>query len=363
MSAPERSPTRQARPTLGVRAGLQRGVSMLELMVGVVICLLVGLAATTGAATFLAAQRQSVGVGGALINADTVLASLREEASAAGLGFFADGAFLCPLMNLSNGTAAIMDGSPFIPVWVTPDGTNSQLDIISSNTVTGGATVRLGDTSLATSAEVTSLIPATVGDTILLAPVDPADPCVVRTVTTNTPATPTAPQQVAYANVATARHNRATFTTSPVFLERSRMALLGQLRWTRFRLNGTNLIVERPLEGTSATLAHNVTAFRVEYGMAGTGASALSTWAPANAASAPIAANNLARLRALRIGLVTRSPQREKPLAGGACAASSGLPVLFGTATTADVTDWQCFRFRTAQTIVPMRNLLMGMTP
>jgi type IV pilus assembly protein PilW len=342
---------------------LPRGVSMLELMVGIVISLLVGLAAATGAATFLAAQRQSVGVGGALINVETVLASVREEATAAGLGFFADGAFLCPLMNLSNGTAVIMDGSPFIPVWVTPDGSNSRLDILSANTVTGGATVRLGDTSLANSAEVTSLIPAAVGEAILLAPLDPSEPCVVRTVTANTVATATAPQALSYASITSARHNRAAFTTSPLFLERSRMALLGQLRWTRFRLSGTNLIMERPLEGTSATLAHNVTAFRVEYGMAATGASALSAWSPANAASAPVAASNLARLRALRIGIVTRSPQREKPLAGGACAASTGLPPLFGTATTADVSDWQCFRFRTAQTIVPLRNLLLGLTP
>jgi type IV pilus assembly protein PilW len=360
MSGPELRSSRTPGPA---RAGrLRRGLSMLELMVGIVISLLVGLAAATGAATFLAAQRQSVGVGGALVNVETVLASVREEASAAGLGFFADGAFLCPLMNLSNGAAVIMDGSPFIPVWVTPDGTNSRLDILSANTVTGGATVRLGDTSLATSAEVTSLIPAAVGETILLAPVDTSEPCVVRSVTTNTAATATAPQAVAYANVTSARHNRATFTTSPLFLERSRMALLGQLRWTRFRLNGTNLIMERPLEGTSATLAHNVTAFRVEYGMAATGASALSAWARGNAASAPVAANNLARLRALRVGVVTRSPQREKPLAG-VCAASTGLPILFGVATTADVSDWQCFRFRSAQTIVPMRNLLLGLAP
>ncbi len=336
---------------------------MLELMVGIVISLLVGLAAATGAATFLAAQRQSVGVSGAIINADTALAVVREEASSAGLGFFADGSLLCPRMNLSNGTAVIMDDSPFIPVWVTPDGSNSRLDIISSGNVTGAATVRLGDTSLAESAEVTSLLPAAVGQAILLAPVDTSDPCVVRTVTANAAATSTAPQTVSYANASTARFNRATFTNSPLFLERSRMALLGDLRWTRFRLNGTNLVMERPLEGTSATLAHNVTAFRVEYGMAGVGSTALAAWTPANAASAPVAASNLARLRALRIGVVTRSPQREKPLASGACTASSGLPVLFGAATTADVSDWQCFRFRTAQSVVPMRNLLMGLTP
>jgi len=30
---------------------------------------------------------------------------------------------------------------------------------------------------------------------------------------------------------------------------------------------------------------------------------------------------------------------------------------------TADVTDWQCYRFRTALTVVPLQNFVMGVAP
>ena len=67
--------------------------------------------------------------------------------------------------------------------------------------------------------------------------------------------------------------------------------------------------------------------------------------------------------RALRIGLVTRSPQPEKPNAAGECEATTALPELFGETIAPDVDDWSCFRYRTVIAAVPLRNLVMGMTP
>jgi hypothetical protein len=36
---------------------------------------------------------------------------------------------------------------------------------------------------------------------------------------------------------------------------------------------------------------------------------------------------------------------------------------LFGAAVPADVADWQCYRYRTVQLVVPLRNLVLGMVP
>jgi type IV pilus assembly protein PilW len=71
----------------------------------------------------------------------------------------------------------------------------------------------------------------------------------------------------------------------------------------------------------------------------------------------------LPRVRALRIGMVTRSPQREKPNAAGNCEASTAKPQLFGAEVEPDVSDWACYRYRTAIVVVPLRNLVMGVTP
>ena len=66
-------------------------------------------------------------------------------------------------------------------------------------------------------------------------------------------------------------------------------------------------------------------------------------------------------MRALRIGFVVRSPQPEKPKAAGACEATTTLPTLFGAAITPDVANWQCYRYRTAIVIAPMRNIVYGL--
>jgi Tfp pilus assembly protein PilV len=73
----------------------QRGVSIIELMVGLVVAMLVGLAATSSAVVFTASQRQGIGVGGVVVNVGTALAALKNDAATAGLGFFGDSRYLC----------------------------------------------------------------------------------------------------------------------------------------------------------------------------------------------------------------------------------------------------------------------------
>jgi type IV pilus assembly protein PilW len=344
-------------------SGLRRGLSLIELMVGIVVALLVSLTATSGAMLFTAAQRQGIGTGGTLINANTALAALRDDVSAAGLGFFGDSQFLCQRLNLSNDTAVLLDGVDFTPVTITTEAAGDRVDVLYATDVSAGANVLLNAAATAGSAPVRSLLPVAVGQAVLLAPATPGDPCVVRTVTANTPAGVDTAQVVEFANVSTARFNRAAFTTNPTYPDRGRVTLLGDLRWTRYRRTGTDLVLERPLGGAPVVLARNVMAFRAEYGLADAGTTALAAWQPATGGFAALTPANLPRVRALRIGLVTRSTQREKPNAAGNCEATTAMPTLFGGAVVADVADWQCYRYRTATLVVPLRNLVLGMVP
>jgi type IV pilus assembly protein PilW len=207
-----------------------------------------------------------------------------------------------------------------------------------------------------------SLLPVAAGQAVLLAPPNPGDACVVRSVTAVTASTDETPQQLAFGS--TGLHNQKDFTTNPNYLETSRVALLGTLRWTRFRLDGTDLVMERPLEGDAqAVLARNVVAFRVQYGIAAAGSAALSDWVDATGDFASLDATEIRRVRALRVGVVTRSPQREKPDADGNCDATPAMPVLMGADTTSDVTDWQCYRHRSSVNVVPLQNFVMGIAP
>lgn len=355
---PSRNPSgRRAGP------GLTRGLSLVELLVGIIVALLVSLTATSGAMLFTATQRQGIGTGSSLVSAGTAVAALRDDVAAAGLGFFGDSQFLCRRLNLSVGTTVLLDGTDFTPVAITSEAAGDRVDVLYATDVSSGANVLLNAAASAGSAPLRSLLPVDVGQAVLLAPAVPGDPCVVRTVTATAAATLTVPQAIEYENVSSARFNRAAFTTNVTYPDRGRVTLLGDLRWSRYRRVGTDLMLERPLGGGSVALAHNVIAFRAEYGLADAGTTALASWQAASGAFATLTPANLPRVRALRIGIVTRSPQREKPNAAGVCEASAAMPTLFGGAVTADVADWQCYRYRSMTLVVPLRNLVMGMVP
>ena len=107
-------------------AARQRGMSIIELMIGIVVSLLVGLAAAGSAMMFTASQRQGVGVGGTLVNVGTVLSALKNDSANAGLGFFGDDIFLCNSLNLSVGGTVIANSASFAPLRITQGATSDQ---------------------------------------------------------------------------------------------------------------------------------------------------------------------------------------------------------------------------------------------
>lgn len=345
------------------RAARQRGLSIIELMVGIVISLMVALVSVGSANVFSAMQRQGISVGGAAVNSSSALAALKNDAALAGLGFFGDAQFLCNKLNLSVGATKLSDGADFSPVRITRDPAGDQIDVLFGTQVAAGSNVLLNSTSAGTAAELRSLLPVSVGQAVLLAPPVPGDPCLVRSVTAVTASTDSVKQQLTFGSAGS--HNATTFATLASFADKGRVTLLGELRWSRYRVVGTDLLLERPLASASAVLARNVMAFRAEYGLsvAAAGSTTLASWQTATGSTfTALAAASLPRVRAIRVGLVTRSPQREKANAAGVCEASSDMPVLFGETITPDVSDWQCYRYRTTVVVVPLRNLVMGFT-
>ena len=338
---------------------------MIELMVGLTIALVVGLAASASAVVFSASQRQGIGVGGVAVNVNTALAALKNDAASAGLGFFGDSRYLCAALNLGTGSTAHWDGTVFTPVRIRKVGGLDQVDVVQATRVESGANVLLATPSTGTTAELKSYLPVAVDDAVLLSPdkdnVGTASPCLVRSVTAVAASTADTRQTLTFGS--SGAHNAATFGTSPTYSDNGGgVTLLGQLRWQRYRLSGTNLILERPIDGTSATLARNVVAFRAQYGVSSTVATSrtLETWEDAASTFATLSATTIPRVRAVRVGVVVRSPQREKPDESGNCVASLAKPQLFGSEVEPDVSDWQCYRYRNAVMVIPLRNLVLG---
>jgi type IV pilus assembly protein PilW len=360
MYAPDLPPAARSPRT---RHHAQRGTSLVEVMVALVVALLVSLAAAGTAQMFTASQRQGIATGGTMINAGTALTMLRDDVAAAGLGFFGDRKYLCTKLNLSVDAAVVQDGVDFVPVSITAEDDGDRIDVISATQVVSGANVLLAASSAGARAELRSLLPVSAGQAVLLAPATAGDPCMVRTVTAVAAATDDTPQTLTFANTGT--YNKKVFTTAVTYPDKGRVALLGDLGWTRYRREGTDLRLERPLGGDPVVLVRNVMGFRAQYGIAASaaGSTALESWQDASSTFTTMTAATLPRVRAVRIGLVTRSAQPDKPDASGNCTATAAMPTLFGTAVTADVDDWRCYRYRTAIVVVPLRNLVMGLAP
>ena len=361
MSATE-LPRGRVGPSTARRAqARQRGLSMIELMVGLVVSLIVGIAASSSAVMFTASQRQGMGVGGVAVNVNTALAALKNDAATAGLGFFGDSRYLCSALNLGVGATAHWDGDTFSPVRITRTSGIDRVDVLQASRVESGANVLLAMSSTGATASLKSFLPAVVGDAVLLSPEAVGTPCTVRSVTAVTASTPDTRQQLAFAGGGL--HNDATFTTNPTYTDTGGgVTLLGQLSWNRYRMDGTSLVLEHPLDGATAVLARNVIAFRAQYGLSSTVATSktLETWQDATGTFAALDATSIARVRAVRVGVVVRSPQREKANASGVCEASLAKPQLFGAEVEPDVSDWACYRFRSAVLVIPLRNLVLG---
>jgi type IV pilus assembly protein PilW len=340
-----------------------RGASLIELMVGLVICLLISLAAAKSAELFGAIQRQGVASGGATANAASALAAIKEDAAVGGMGFFASGKYRCSSLNMSVDTDVVANNAAFFPVRATRIGDNDRLDVVYAQEVAAGAWTELQEVSDGSSAVLASRVPVALAQpTVLLARLDAnlASPCLIRSVTAAAAPDMAAgtKQTLTFGNAG--RHNQGVFATAPSFQKREPVIMLGNLTWNRYEVQDTDLVITRRMDGTQATLLHNVVAFRVQYGVTAA-SSTIENWVDSDDAAYVNLGNlNAGRVRAVRIGVVIRSPQREKE-----CEAAPVKPVMFKDSNapveiTPGGADWTCFRYRTVEVVAPLRNLVAG---
>jgi type IV pilus assembly protein PilW len=365
----------------------QRGFTLVELMVSMVIGLLVGLTALASVQFFTGMQRQSLGIGASLANATTALSAIKNEANQAGLGLYNKGSLTCGTFNMSTGTTTALNNTAMAPVSLT---TVEGLPVLQLSYATaldsaGAATLATDLVSTATSAQLSTYLPVSAGQAVLLAP--PAElrdtvPCSIKTVTSVTTAAGAGPT-LEFA--ATGSHNKVNFT-AVTYPQGSPFVLLGALRNTTFSVDASgNLVMARPLEGTSAILAKNVVAMGMQYGISEIGSPTISGWRyplgyPLRASGAEdwstLTPARLSQVKAIKVAVLVRSTQKDSKVAG-ACATTQAMPSLLGVALGASPAaaeglftgatiapalagDWQCYRYQETSVTVPLRNLIWG---
>lgn len=111
-------------------------------------------------------------------------------------------------------------------------------------------------------------------------------------------------------------------------------------------------------------VADNIVSIKAQYGVAPSGSQVVNQWVNATGAWANPVAADVARIKAVRLFIVARSPVLEKRDASGACVATpsapkprwqNGDPVVISLTATP---NWKCYRYRSFETVVPLRNVL-----
>jgi type IV pilus assembly protein PilW len=129
---------------------------------------------------------------------------------------------------------------------------------------------------------------------------------------------------------------------------------------TVYSVQNAQLTFASIIQGTgSATLTENIVQLQAEYGKDAIGNDGIVDLWEATMPPAPTA-DHWKSIIAVRLAIVARSGLREKPNpVTGLCDTTVAAPVWAGGAIdlTADP-DWQCYRYRTFETTVPLRNLI-----
>jgi type IV pilus assembly protein PilW len=323
----------------------QRGLSLIELLVGIAVASLVGVAALGSAVFFNAAQRQAVSAAGTTASLATALSAVKVEIGAAALGFNIDGRYQCQRLNL----AGVYNDADFTPLWVERSAGSAfdRLRIHFATQLAAAVPVRLAEAAGPNSATLAlrSWLPATQGQQVMIAPDEPGAACTVRTVSSiAAPATVGLPWSVTL-------ESTTGFTAPFQYLPNATVSLVGDIERRTIGVNSQGqLELTSSLLGGSAALADNVIAFRVQYGVTDNTGNGIS-WEDPIGAWSTLGDTNAARVRALRLGLVARAPQRDKQ-----CDASPDALTLFGETITLP-SDGACWRYRQAEVIVPLRNV------
>jgi type IV pilus assembly protein PilW len=397
----------------GCLRSASRGLTLVELMVAVALGLIVTLA-ITGSVLTMGRQFQIVGSNVAAQGSAQIGLTLLDAAGrSAGAGFYSNGQLICPTWNAWNGTTVVANGAAFMPARIVSGGSNTASDtlVFTGPTAAGalsgvpvldttapGAVIQVGNSgSLATNDLALIGVPGSTQPCTLFQVTPTASPppcptnataCVAVSRAVNTSYNPAVGT---FGNNPTFGFKTGNATTSPAVVSRVGSTTAGGVRPEAFGVQCNSLVRFNAFSNGSTTppactatplsfgtgvdaIATDVVLMHAQYGISTISTSdVVTSWVDASGATwgAPTAAN-VARIKAVRVVLVSRSKQPDNTLVTTACTNAGGVantgpcsftdaaaPVIDLSATTvAAGKTWQNYRYRVQQAVIPLRNVI-----
>ncbi len=385
---------------MSIRFHSSRGFSLVELMVSVVIgmlALLFAMRLLTGAEQ----NRQSaMGGSDAMQNGMLALFSISGDAGQAGYGINDRIVAGCDTVFSDNGHFTMAPASrggvaiqPIAPVVIESQAAGpDKVTFYSGSAATGAATLRVLIDYAGGARIYVDRIPYgfAQGDVILAVPEQVGGKCALAQLSEDPAGLPPPPgqQYVVISQGAASRFNSgalgASFTGNAARLYN--LGPAGSLSFHTWSVADGYLRLSATDNGDSAAaapVADNIVSLKAQYGFDTRAGAAFdpakglqvskwsSTMISADGDAVAGSPEDWQRIAAVRLAVVARSKNPERPAKGAACNATTAKPVAFATAAPAgvaaapvtidvavagDSVDWRCYRYRVFETVVPFRN-------
>ena len=363
-----------------------QGFSLVELMVGIVIGML-GVVIMTQLVIQSEAQKRTTTDGAdAQSNGMIALSTIERDIRAAGFGYLSPavlGAGGCTqILGWLNGAVNNFSAAPVRIVDGGVAGATDRIEIQYGNSFESPVPVALTTTMAAPMAGVTLARTAgfQVNDLIMMAQ---GTNCVITQITAIDSVALTLQRTAGVGSFnPTVVNTPASWPSFTAVTPAANVFNLGQFTRRIYLINAQAELQYTDFNSlTPSSAASNIVNIQAQYGVALAGSQVVSCWVNAvdadavnachapdnwsvNAAFTTPTSVNLARIKAIRIAVVARSSLPEKPsITGSGCDATTVVPVSWPggpvISLTADA-NWQCYRYRVFQTVVPLRNVIWG---
>ncbi|MEO8132865.1 MAG: PilW family protein [Betaproteobacteria bacterium] len=374
---------------------MPRGFSLVEIMVAMVIGLIGMLVIFQSFDTFEAQKRTTTSSTDAQESGLLALNSIERDIRLSGYGLFYANQLICNQMNQWNGSA--VSQVPLMPIAATDGGSGSDTILTSYSTSAFGAMPAQLLVNTATSNLTLQINNATrnagfsLGNYILVANPLRAQPCSRLQVSASTLAPDGLSVALATASGGTTPANPPSatnlFPTAPYVgygnspSEPSVVVNMGGFTRNQYSISMNATTREGELQVLDLTttaaaplsIATGIVNLQVQYGVSATATTQeinnwvnpTGSWAPAS-----ISIADIGRVKAIRVAVVARSSQSERTNVSGTCTTPTGTvnngPCAWNDAgtTAAPAIDlsadpnWQQYRYRVYETIVPLRNVM-----
>jgi type IV pilus assembly protein PilW len=366
-----------------VRLERQTGWGLAEMMVGVMISMIAVLVICESFSAFEAQKRTTTSAIAAQEAGLLALSAIERDARVAGYGLVVNNALACTTINIYQ--AGALAAIPAMPIAIADGGATASDSItFMYSTSSFAATPSALTIDAPTSTPVVMVgntannAAFTAGDFIMLAQPTMGKPCARLRVTgtvaagsdvqilhaSSDPSNP--PSAVNLFPTAPSAGYTASTSDPSVAINMGAM-----VNSTYSVLNGSLAYMDNTRGAGPITLSTGIVSLQAQYGVASAGSQTVNEWVDAKGSWATPSAVDIARIKAVRIAIIARSALLEKDNVTQPCVNSAGTNKgpcawLDNAASPAPLIDlsadpnWQRYRYRVYETIIPLRNIVWG---